>query len=76
VFAQPVSGVVPREVPAARQRNRADHYWPLVEQATGRKTLRHAKDYIAALLSDQPDELVEEALRAVEEIVGVNHERK
>lgn len=69
--------VAPREIPASRQRNRAEHYWNLISASTGRRRMRYAKDYLAALLADQPDELIEEALRAVEDIVCVNiDERK
>jgi hypothetical protein len=66
----------PRAVPAARWKNRADHYWNLITSHTGRRKLRNAGDYFKALLADQPEELIEEALRAVEDIVGVNTERK
>ncbi len=58
-----------REVPEARRRNRADHYWRLIETATGRRRLRHAADYIKAMLADQPPDVVEQAVRAIENII-------
>lgn len=78
VTAMPLTGssAAPRAVPAARWKNRADHYWNLIKATTGRRKLRNAKDYFAALLADQPEELIVEALRAVEDIVGENTERK
>ena len=67
------AAVVPRAVPEARQRNRAEHFWALIERCTGRRKLHAAKDYIAAMLVDQPPDVVEAAVQAVEQIV--NHQR-
>lgn len=67
--------VVRPAIPESRVRNRADHYWPRIEAATGRKKEREAKDYVAALLAGQPPEVIEEAVAAVEKVVGVTYER-
>jgi hypothetical protein len=72
----PAVAVAPADIPAARQRNRAEHYWPRIEAASGRKKLREAKDYFAALLNGQPPEVVEQAIEAVEALLGVSYERK
>lgn len=75
--AVPYAGPVIRPaVPASRIRNRAEHYWPRIEAASGRRKEREAKDYVAALLAGQPAEVIEEAVAAVERIVGVEYERK
>lgn len=63
-------------VPEARIRNRAAHYWPRIEAANGRKKEREARDYLAALLANQPPDLIERAVEAVEAVVGVTYERK
>jgi hypothetical protein len=52
-----------------RRRNRREHYWSLIEAAIGRKKLRHAKDYFSALLADQPDDVIEKAITAVEDVL-------
>jgi hypothetical protein len=61
--------VAPREVPAARRANRAEHYWNLIWATKGRRKERHAKDYIAAMLAGQPAEIVEAAVQAVENLI-------
>lgn len=71
----PTGLVIRPAIPEARVRNRAEHYWPRIEAATGRKKEREAKDYVAALLAGQPPEVIEEAVAAVEKIVGVDYER-
>ncbi len=62
--------VAPREVPEGRRKNRAEHYWNLIWAASGRRKLRHAKDYMSAMLADQPPEVVEAAVRAVENLIN------
>lgn len=71
VTAMPGIWAAPREDPEVkRKRNRAEHYWALIEAAHGRKKLRHAKDFFSALLADQPDEVIEKAINAVEDILA------
>lgn len=75
VTAMPTA-TTPVAVPAARWKNRAEHYWTRIMATTGRRKLHNATDYFAAMLADQPEGLIEQALRAVEDIVGANTERK
>lgn len=66
----------PLAVSEARRKNRSDHYWPLIEAFAGRRKLRHAADYIKAMLADQPPDVVEQAVRAIEDLVHATPERK
>jgi len=52
-----------------KDKNRQRYYWPRIQNARGQQKVREAKDYIAALLTNQPDEVVETVVKAAEQIV-------
>lgn len=56
-----------------RTKNRSKHYWELIDRFTGRRRVHAAKDYIAAMLVGQNDEVLAAAVEAVERVVGVPH---